>query len=261
MKIMKNFIRLLSLVICAVTFFSLTACIGPGVTDYSEVIFGNYTFRETSAAAHKIEGDEGTVMQGVIYKYTYDTDEKYLVAHLLTMADNYGSKDALYKRLYNGSIYNVLDDNMVVYNTEDKTRAEFEKYDDFLGYCRENNIKLNNWYYPSGGLSINAQPNEITDGYTLSNLPYDYKLISLDDKELIRGYISDLEVTSHQIKFRLRQTDYHYDAEYPDTVNLGLSELSDKPVGKYKKGFLDYADIYYDKIVTIDLETGKISEE
>ncbi len=258
---MKKIIRLLALVICATALFNLTACIGPGVTDYHEVIFDSYNFWRTSSVNHAIEGDEGTVMQGVIYKYSYDTDEKYIVAHLLEMADNYGSKDALYKRLYNGSVYNVLYDKMVVYNTEDKTRAEFEKYDIFLDYCNKNNINLNAWRYPSGGTSIDAQPSEIADGYTLSNLPYDYKLISLDDKELIRGYISDLEVTSHQIRFRLRQTDYHYDAEYPDTINLGLSGISEKPVGKYRQGFLDYADIYYDKTVVIDIDTGKISEE
>lgn len=258
---MKRLIRFLALVICAVTIFSLTACIGPGVTDYHEVIFDSYNFWRTSSVNHAVEGDEGTVMQGVIYKYTYDTDEKYIVAHLLGIADNYGSEDALYKRLYNGSIYNVLYDKMVVYNTEDKTRKEFDKYDDFLDYCSKGSIKLNNWRYPSGGLSIDSQQSEIANGYTLSQLPYDYNLISLNDKEIIRGYISDLEVTSHQIKFRLRQTDYNYDAEYPDTVNVGLSELSEEPIGKYRKGFLDYEDIYYDKIVVIDIETGKISEE
>lgn len=261
MKIMKKFIRLLSLVICAVTFFSLTACIGPGAGDYREVIFGNYTFRQSSPATHAIGDDEDTVMQGVIYKYTYDINEKYIVAHLFDMTDDYVSENALNTRLHNGRLYNVLCDNMVVYNTENKTREEFAEYDDFLGYCNKNSITLNDWRYPSGGTSIDAQPSEIAVGYTLGNLPYDYKLISLDDKELIRGYISDLEVTSHQIKFRLRQTDYNYDAEYPNEINIGLSGLSEEPVGKYRKGFLDYEDIYYDKTVVIDIKTGKISEE
>lgn len=249
------------MVICAVTLSSFTACIGPGATDYNETIFGEYTFCKTSAANHFIYDGENEIMEGIIYKYTFDTNEKLIVAHLLKMVESYGSEDALYKRLYNGRDYNVLYDKMVVYNTEDKSATEFDTYDDFLDYCSKNNITLNNWRYPSGGVSIDSQQSEITNGYMLSQLPYGYSLISHNDKEILRGYISDLEVTSHQIEFRLRQTDYNYDAEYPNMVNVGLSDFSEEPIGKYRKGFLDYEDIYYDKIVVIDIETGKISEK
>ena len=258
---MKIFIKLLSLFVLILTLFNFTACIGPGVADYNETVFGKYTFHTTSPAEHFINDGENNILEGTIYKYTYDTTETYIIAHLWKLAEGYGSKDALYKRLFNRREYNVLYDKMVIYNTEDKTSTEFETYNDFLSYCSKNNLTLNNWRYPSGGLSIDSEESEIADGYTLSKLPYDYSLISYNDKELIRGYITNVEVNAQQIKFRLRQTDYDYDAEYPDAINAGLSELSEEPVGKYRKGFLNYGDVYYDKTIIIDIETGRISEE
>lgn len=257
---MKIFIKLLSLFVLILTLFNFTACIGPGITDYNETMFGKYTFHKTSPAQQFINDGGSNIFEGVIYKYTYDKTETYIIAHLWKLAEGYGSKDALYKRLFNGREYNVLYDKMVVYNTKDKTSAEFETYDDFLDYCSKNNLTLNNWRYPSSGLSIDSEESEIADSYTLSKLPYDYSLISYNDKEFIRGYITDVKVTAQQIKLRLRQTDYDYDAEYPEEVNIGLSELSDEPVGKYRRGFLDYTNVYYDKDITIDIATGKITE-
>ncbi len=260
---MKKGLRTLAILLCFASCFSLFGCIGPGLSDYHEVLFGNYTFFSTGGKNYSIS-DGITDIFGYIYKYTYDKTETYIAAHLFQIveADTAGDRDnVLSERYDHGTTYSVLYDKMILFCAKDRTTTEFDTYKEFLEYCKNNNIELHNWRYPSGGGHTESVETELTGGYSIHNLRGHNSAISFNGKEIIYGYITDIETTQQQIKFRLRRTNYGYDAEYPEEVNVGLTELSDEPVGKYRRGFLDYSDVYYDKMITIDIETGKISEE
>lgn len=260
---MKKCFRILSLLICLASFFSLFGCIGPGVSDYNEVLFGDYTFWSTGGKQYAIT-DGITDISGYIYKYTYDKTETYIAAHLLQIveADTGAERDdVIYERTDHGITYSVIYDKMIIFCAQDRTTTEFDTNAEFLEYCESNGIELHNWRYPSAGGHLESEVTELTDGYTIHNMRVNTSAISLDGKEIIYGIITDIETSSTQITFRLRRENYGYDAEYPDEVNVGLSPLSDEPVGKYRRGFLDYTDVYYDKDITIDINTGEITEK
>ena len=259
---MKTNLKFISLLLCLSMVFCLSGCIGPGLSDYNEVLFGNYTFFSFGGKNYSIS-DGITDIEGYIYKYTYDKSETYIAAHLLQIveADTASDRDdVIYERTDHGTTYSVIYDKMIVYCATDRTTTEFDTYKEFLEYCESNNIELHNWRYPSGGGHLESEVTELTDGYTMHNMRVNTSAISLDGKEIIYGIITNVETSSTQITFRLRRENYGYDAEYPEEVNIGLSALSDEPVGKYRRGFLDYADVYYDKDITIDIATGKITE-
>lgn len=260
---MKKSLRILSMLLCLSSFFTLFGCIGPGVSDYNEVLFGNYTFFSFGGKNYSIS-DGITDIKGYIYKYTYDKSETYIAAHLLQIVEAgtaANCDDVIYERVDHGTTYSVIYDKMIIYCATDRTTTEFDTYEEFLEYCDSNGIELHNWRYPSGGGHLESEVTELAGGYTIHNMRVNTSAISLDGKEIIYGIITDIETSSTQITFRLRRENYGYDAEYPEEVNIGLSALSDEPVGKYRRGFLDYADVYYDKDITIDIDTGEITEK
>lgn len=259
---MKTSLRIVSLILCLVSLFCLFGCIGPGLSDYHEVLFGNYTFFSTGGKNYSIS-DGVTDIFGYIYKYTYDQTETYIAAHLLKIieADTaIGRDDIIYERFDHGITYSVIYDKMIIFCATDRTTTEFDTYKEFLEHCEANNIELHNWRYPSAGGHLESIETELTGAYSIHNMRSDHSAITFNGEEIIYGIITDIKVTDQKITFRLRREHYGYDAEYPEKVNLGLSELSDKPVDKYKRGFLDYTDVYYDKNITIDISTGKITE-
>ena len=79
------------------------------------------------------------------------------------------------------------------------------------------------------------------------------------ENELIFGFITDVKTEDGEITFRLRQTKNSFSPEYM-SANSTLSALSDKPVGKYHRAFLETDDVYYDKNIIINTQTGDITE-
>ena len=259
---MRTSLRIVSLLLCFASVFCMFGCIGPGLSDYNEVLFGDYTFWSFGGKSYSISNGI-TEIKGYIYKYTYDKSETYIAAHLLQVVESDTSADrddVIYERVDHGTTYSVIYDKMILFSDADKTTTEFDTYEEFLEYCETNGIELHNWRYPSAGGHIESEVTELTGGYTMHNMRVNTSAISLNGKEIIYGIITDVETSSTQITFRLRSENYGYEAEYPEEVNIGLSALSDEPVGKYRRGFLDYADVYYDKDITIDIATGKIIE-
>ena len=79
------------------------------------------------------------------------------------------------------------------------------------------------------------------------------------ENELIFGFITDVKTENGEITFRLSQTINSFSPEHM-SANSTLLALSDEPVGKYHRAFLETDDVYYDKNIIINTKTGDITE-
>ena len=244
----------------------MSSCVGPGAADYREELFDNYVFVRFSSETHSImcfEEEQKEIFSETIYKYAYDKNQQYIVVHLMSFKPLQDNKVVLYERLYNGEMEKVYYDKFLAYDCQEGVYHEFYSNFDLNVFLNENNIKINNWYYPSAGSSIKSEKKKLLGDFFVSNIRSNYSAISHNDDEIIYGFITDIKIDENQktIEFRLRQKLYQYDEEVIGTVNIGLSELSQEPIGKFRQSFLNYEDVYYDKVIVLDTVTGEYFEK
>jgi len=266
-NIIKNIAKTIIILLLFCAFYPLLlSCVASTTPDYEEKIFDNYLLERFAAGSHRIaliKGDEEKVIfDGLIYKYAYDSNKKYIVAHCMQLANEDDEEEkVIYVRKYASMELEIVSDDLLLYSCVDDTYKKFGSIIELKKFCDERKVSLSNWYYPNIGESFISQVTELTENYKLCTRPYGYSAIELNSVEVIRGYITDYKVTEDTIEFRLRQTDYDYDEEYIGTVNKELAPLSKEPIGKYRRGFLQYEDIYYDKTIVIHVKTGQIIEK
>lgn len=205
-----------------------------------------------------------TVCSGWIYKYSYDAENKYIAFRLITASDTEynkpeNSNDVIYTRYYQSKEYAVYYDELRLYDCKTGKYYDFKTDEELKDYCFDNGISLCNWYHVAGnGFFEEEKTNLIGDYYLTTNL-FGYSSIMCGENELIFGFITDVKTENGEITFRLRQTKNSYSPEHM-SANSTLSALSDEPVGKYHRAFLETDDVYYDKNIIINTKTGDITE-
>ena len=205
-----------------------------------------------------------TIYNGWIYKYSFDSENKIVVMHVMTGTDLqfYDIDDlenVLYTRFYGTKEYAITEDVFSLYNGETDESITFDSEKLLNNYCINNNVNLMNWYFPAGNGFVEEEKNIISDNCYIRSWLYDYSSLILNGKEIAFGYITDLKHKGDVITFRLRQTKNEYSPEQIN-ANAGLSPLSQKPIGKYREDFFSYSDIYYDKEIAINVVSGEIRE-
>lgn len=204
------------------------------------------------------------ICSGWIYKYAFDADKKFIAFRNIAYEDSDGDRlndngFAIYNRYYGGKEYAVTQDILMLYDCVNKRFTDFKDDKSLSEYCRRNGINLCNWYYPAGNGFFREERTHLTDNCYIKSWLFGYSSVMLSGKEVAFGFISDVKKSDNSVTFRLRQTKNVYTPEQAN-ANKGLSPLSDKPIGKYKTGFLEYEQIYYDKVIRIDTVTGEITE-
>lgn len=176
-------------------------------------------------------------------------------------SSDYPEAEELYVRQYRYINFSITYDKYLVCSCFENNRIfTFESEEDALAYCTQRGAELSNWYYTGIDESSESITTQLIDEYSISTLPKNYSVIKYNNKEEVRGIITDLKYNNNTISLRLRQIDYGYDEEIIGTVNRGLSALCDEAIGKYKTGFLICDNVYYDKIITINTATHEIIE-
>ena len=265
---MKFFRLILS---CALIMLSLSGCSqlidsAIGIEDYTANIFNNYYFSHSSSLINDkiyINSDE-PIAEGLVYKYAYDKTNGYIVAHLMKVKSNDSPEsEVLYIRKYRYKDFSIVYDKFIVLTCFEDNKVEtFDSENDAVTYCKKKGVKLSNWFYTGVDKSTEQTEDPLNNNYSLATILNDYSVIKLDGKEIIRGIITDCKTDEDNISFRLRQVDYGYDEEIIGSVNIELSPLNKESVGKYRtKGFWLSDNVYYDKVITINTITHKITEK
>lgn len=218
-----------------------------------------------NSEANPSDPQNKTVCNGWIYKYSFDSENKYIAFRLITAADTEYNKpenpnDVLYLRYYYSKEYAVYYDELRLYDCKMDKYFDFETDEELKNYCFDNNINLCNWHHVSGNGFFEEEKTSLIGNYYMKTNFFDYSSIMCDENELIFGFITDVKTQDGKISFRLRQTKNLFSPEHMN-ANSGLSALSNEPVGKYRHAFLNVDDVYYDKYIIINIETGEISEK
>ena len=203
-----------------------------------------------------------SIFEGWIYKYSYDKENGFIAARIFDYIDdtvNSSDHKVLYERWFGHNQYKIIEDDLIMYNSNTKEHMKFNSDEELENYCTSQEIKLTNWYYIAGNGPVEETSTSLLGNYRLKTWLFDYSSIMLNEEELIYGYITDVKVKDNTISFRLRLPEPEYS---PENINANkeLSGLSNKPVGKYRTDFLNYQNIYYDKIITINTINGNIIE-
>lgn len=226
--------------------------------------FRIYRSDSLNCEIYKKDGSSHTaIYRGWIYKYAFDESRRVIAMRTLDgqAPQNVSSEsDVLYNRYYGGKEYAITNDTLKLYDCGAGKFISFKTDESLKEYCALNGINLSDWHYPAGNGFFKENRTPIAGDYFIKTWLFGYSSVMLNEKELVFGYISDVKTDGNIISFRCRQTKNEYSPEHME-ANNGLSELSQKPIGKYKTDFLTYDDIFYDKIVQIDMTTGEISEK
>lgn len=205
-----------------------------------------------------------TIYNGWIYKYTFDSEKKVIVMHIMTGVDlqfNESNKadTILYNRFYSGKEYAITEDVWILY--DGKTgKSNFFNSDMLLkDYCKQHSIALKEWYYAAGNGFVKEERTNISDNCYIKTWLYGYSSLVLNDHEIVFGYITDVKQNGNIVSFRLRQTKNEYS---PENINANsmLSSVANKPIGKYRDDFLTYLNIYYDKEILVNMRSGEVTE-
>lgn len=228
-------------------------------------LFDRYSIHRSSNIFCEIYDNKETVDRGWIYKYAYDSEKKIIAYRRLTGDDTeiYNPTEldgVLYLRKYAGREYAITKDELILYNCNTKASVEFADDAELKDYCNKKEITLCPWYYPAGNCFVEETRTPLAGDYSLKSWIYGYSSIMCGEKELLFGYITDLNVNNNILTLRLRQPWQQFSAEQVDANGM-LSPLSNKLKGLYKTGTLEYEKIYYDKTIIIDTVSGTISEE
>lgn len=259
-------VTVLVMSVCAVVFIIETN--RTGVPENDVILFDDYCIYRSSDVHSKIylraNGENKTVDSAWIYKYAFDGDKKVIAYRKITAyeGDIYNlneQEDVIYCRYYGAAEYGVSEDLLILYDCSEEKYLEFETDEELAEYCGKNGIALCDWYYPAGNGFMQAEKTQLSDDYYLKTWTHGYSSVMCGENELYFGYISDIKTEGNTVSFRLRQTKNEYSPEHM-TANVGLSALSGKPIGKFRKDFLYYDDIYYDKIITVNTVTGETTE-
>lgn len=193
-----------------------------------------------------------TVLQGWIYKYSYDKNNRFVAMRYLWAYKIQDLSEApesvIYYRWHSGVKYAICEDLFKLYDCKEDKLLDFETENLLNEYCNKNNISLCDWFYPCGnGYSQGEKAEPISGEFSLKKAPYNSEFCSVykGEDELFFGFVSDVSVEDDVISLRLRQPKNYYSPENM-TANSLLSPLTDKPVGEYNNH-----DIYYDKFIYI----------
>lgn len=204
------------------------------------------------------------IYNGWIYKYSFDSKNKSIIMHTMNGVDMQlneldRTNEILYNRFYGGKEYAITEDIWILYDGKTGTSNFFNSDMLLNDYCKQHSIALNEWYYPAGNGFVKEEKTNISDNCYIKTWLYGYSSLILNGEELVFGYITDVKQSGNIVSFRLRQTMNEYS---PENINANsmLSSVSDKPIGKYRDDFLTYLDIYYDKRILVNIESGEVTE-
>ena len=228
------------------------------VADYDCRIIGKYRFGRSSATRHSIYytqpsafdepyPDRVTLVRGTIDKYMHD-GERYIAYHL----SEPDAKD-------NEGYYAVLD-------TQTEKTERFDNIETLSDAVQTRGIRFGNWFYPAAGHSIEGVRTPLFGDYAFEEISsVRGQSVLLRETPVFHGILDDVMWDDGRyIAFRQRIVHYGNGNVYigydDPTTNRLLSAPSDKRIGMYRHGFLDWSFVYYDQYVLFDTQTQQVVE-
>ena len=222
------------------------------VADYNCRIIGDYRLNRSSARHQSIYYSSSagtnirTLVKGTIEKYMHDGER--FIAYRLSDPDVQDSE----------AYYAILD-------TQTEETERFDSAEAFSAAVQDRGIRFGNWFYPAAGHSIEGVRTPLFGAYTFENISsVRGQSVLRREIPLFHGILSDVVWDDGQfITFRQRITrdrsDYLEFKEDAITNRL-LSAPSDKRIGVYRGGFLNWSSVYYDRYVLFDTHAEQITE-
>lgn len=191
--------------------------------------------------------------RGYFRKYAFDPSG-YIAYHYL---DNGGSNSSVEDALYEWDNYYIFEDCAVLYDCNTDTEHRFETMQELYTYCEDNGIDLGDWYYPSGYSSLPEEKILEVGDWTIASNLNDYCVVKNGDTDLFSGEIDKYFYTDRYFAFHLQFVEYgDYDIAENPVIKYNNETVVDK---KFKNLLYWFLDVYLDKYVFVDTETGNYS--
>ena len=223
--------------------------------DYDCRIIGKYRFNRSSSRRHSIythsdvfdDAPRVTLVSGTIDKYMHD-GERYIAYHLSDPDTEDGE-----------GYYAILD-------TQTEETERFDNIETLSDAVQARGIRFGNWFYPAAGHSIEGVRTPLFGDYAFEEISsVRGQSVLLRETPVFHGILDDVMWDGERyIAFRQRIVRYGNGNVYigydDPTTNQLLSALSDKRIGIYRHGFLEWSFVYYDQYVLFDTETQQVVE-
>lgn len=207
-----------------------------------------------------INNDEKEFIEQNSYIIKYSFDGNNLIAfHANDLGNDVSNAENTSYRTkgFGGSYYEIKRDYFAICNIDSSERISFNTQNEFVEYCKSNDLILFDFKYSNGLGVIDYEKETVSDRVEIIRFgnPFPDKLL-IDDEVTFEGYISDCSVQGNIVTFNIKIPDRAY-LEFPSLSNHGIQQ-SEIPVSEYRTGILVKEDIYYDGEVTYDMSLKKV---
>ena len=188
---------------------------------------------------------------GLIYRYSFDPDG-YIAYHYI---DKWAKPDEPESYLYMWDEEYIIPDCAVLYDCNADEVKIFETLPVLRDYCDSNGINLGAWYNSVNHCCYQEEIHVKKGDWTLSELVWDYSIVSMENEELFAGLIDTYFEAENGFGFHFQHTE-GYDVSFHPNPEIPYSE--NQVVGKKYEGLLFfYNDVYADKYVYVDTLTNE----
>lgn len=199
------------------------------------------------------------IREKLIIRYGY-CQSGFIAYHWNELSDNL-TEDKNVRYISNRE-YCVVKDLFTVYDIENDLYYDFNTQREFLVFCKKNDLCFE-WKSSNGSDFISIFNSSKEDSWEIMKFDSSstYGFVLKNGEVLYEGYISDLSTDAQgNLAFRLQVPNKNV-LEFQNLNFEGLNLSFDTVVGKRKIiPMLLYEDIYYDKYVSIDMQSSEVKE-
>ncbi len=194
--------------------------------------------------------------ESCIIKYAFDGKET-IACHASKLIDADDENPPVNSRFHGASYYEIKKDYFVAYNIKTKQRKEFGKQNEFVDYCRENDLSFLTFKYTHGlNYNLTSISNSV-ELITFESVSMPNQLM-IDGNILFEGFIWDCRMISNDtvaFKIKIPQRAVW---EFPLESNIGIN-LSSEAVDTQQIGPLFIKEnIYFKGTVQYNIKTREL---
>ena len=235
------------------------------LADYDRKIFGKYRFNRGSSSGQDIymettdeagnPSHEVLAGGGAIEKLMHDGN-RYIAYHISERIFKDTDREDVQTVETGEQYYAILD-------TQTKQTERFADVETLSDAIRERKIRFGNWYYTAAQNSSEGTRTPLVGEYSFEYID------SVHGQNILRreipvfyGDMDNIKTDGARfVSFRMRRVHERDKPWYDDPVtNSLLSAPSEKRIGIYRRGYLNWFYVYYDRYVLFDAENNTVRE-
>lgn len=235
-----------------------SVCENTGGPTYEHRLFdGYYIYQNDNNFSNRLDSYDKTLNipdeynGGLFFRYAFDPDG-YIAYRYLERWEKPGDPEN-YLCMWEDD--HIIIDCSVLYDCNKDEVKVFETLPELREYCSNNNINLGVWYNSRVYFCYQEEVHIQKGDWTLTELTWDYSIVSFGDEELFSGVIDSYFETKNGFGFHFQHVE---DNTYGCQPNPVISYTESEVVGKKYEGLLFfYDDMYADKYVYVDTVTNE----